>query len=280
MSVVISKLYTCVSSLQLFGHMQDMIHWQVSSCSQESHCWLMACAVSCMYITKILQDDLIQQTFLGLAAVRGVWRVSVPTFWEPSLFLSPGKLNITGDVTPHLNILVTGYQAQINMKSRSRFKVISIQSHLSCFLYKVVHVSWCSVQYLVTDEFSAVALSWCYVLPLHIIQVYPAVCVSCVLWHHLNTPSALSDICFATFTCNPIHTQGMPIWSVLGRPQQLSCFSFLDINCTDAEVYQGWPRSEGPWNISDSMSVQPSVCQTEQKEYWGEMHRICEKWLD
>jgi len=35
----------------------------------------------------------------------------------------------------------------------------------------------------------------------------------------------------------------------------------------DAEVNQGWPRCEGPWNISDSMSVQPSVCQTERKEY-------------
>jgi len=40
-----------------------------------------------------------------------------------------------------INILVTVYQAQINMKSKSRFKVISVQSHLSCFLYKVVHVS-------------------------------------------------------------------------------------------------------------------------------------------
>jgi hypothetical protein len=35
----------------------------------------------------------------------------------------------------------------------------------------------------------------------------------------------------------------------------------------DAEVNQGWPRCEGPWNISDSMSVQPSVCQTQRKEY-------------
>jgi len=94
--------YTCVSSLQLLGHMQDMIHWQLSSCSQESHCWLMACGVSCSYIISILQGDLIQQNFLGLAAMWGVWIVSSPMFWEPSLFLSPGKLNITWDVTPYL----------------------------------------------------------------------------------------------------------------------------------------------------------------------------------
>lgn len=93
-----------------------------------------------------------------------------------------------------INILVTGYQAQINMKSRSCFKVTSVQSHLSCFLYKVVHISWCSVQYLVTDEVSAISLSRCYVLPLHIIQVHPAVCVSCVFWHHLSRSSALSDM--------------------------------------------------------------------------------------
>jgi len=123
-------------------------------------------------------------------------------------------------------------------------------------------------------------LSWCYVLPLHIIQVYPAVCVSSVLWHHLNRSSALSDICFAALAYNPVHAQGIPIWSVLGRPQQLSCFSFWDTNCTDTEVYQEWPRCEGPWNISDPMSVQPSVCQTEWKWYCGEMHRIHEKWLD
>jgi len=126
-----------------------------------------------------------------------------------------------------IHILVTGYQVQINMKSRYCFKVLSVQSHLSCFLHKVVHVSWCSVQYIVTDEVSAVTLSWHYVLPLHIIQVYPAVCVSCVLWQQINRPSALSDICFAVFNCNPIHARGMLMWSVLGRPQQVSCFSFL-----------------------------------------------------
>jgi hypothetical protein len=92
--------YTCVSSLQLLGRMQDMIHWQLSSCSHESHCWLMAYGVSCSYIIWILQVDLIQQNFHGLAVVWGVWIVSTPTFWEPSLFLSPGKLNITQDVTP------------------------------------------------------------------------------------------------------------------------------------------------------------------------------------
>jgi len=129
------------------------------------------------------------------------------------------------------------------------------------------------------DKLSAMTLSWHRVLPLHIVLVYPAVCVSCALWHHLNRPSALSDICFATLTCNPIHAQGIPIWSVLGRPQQLSCFSVWDINCTDAAVYQGWPRCGVPWNISDQMSVRPTICQKERKEYWGEMHSIHEKWL-
>jgi len=74
---------------------------------------------------------------------------------------------------------------------------------------------------------------FCHSTLFRFIQLY----VYLVFFHiTLNRPSALSDICFAVFNCYPTHARGMLIWSVLGRPQQLSCFSFLDINYTDAEV--------------------------------------------
>jgi len=90
-----------------------------------------------------------------------------------------------------INILVTGYEAQINMKSRSCFKVTSVPSHLSCFLYKVVHISWCSVQYLVTDEVSAKTLSWCCSATAHYsgLSSYMCMAMGCTQcwWLHWRT---------------------------------------------------------------------------------------------
>lgn len=128
----------------------------------------------------------------------------------------------------------------------------------------MVHVSWCSVQYLVTDEVIAVTLSRCYVLPLHIIQVYPAVCVSCVLWHYLNRPSALSDM----LCCTHLSSNTCPGHSDLICPWQMSAivlFLFLG-----HKLYWCWglPRMAQTWWSMEYIrfNVSAAKCMSERAE--------------